>query len=54
MKVFRNASVIEVESERECFTKHGLHMNSRGKEQTAKKIAKEILDILSEKSLIQL
>jgi hypothetical protein len=50
MKVFKNARVIEVESERDCFTKHGLHMNSKGKEQTAKKkIAKEILDILKGK-----
>jgi hypothetical protein len=36
-KVFRHASVLEVESERDCFTNHGLHMNSRGKEQTEKK-----------------
>jgi hypothetical protein len=27
MKAFGNASVIEVESERDLFTKHGLHMN---------------------------
>jgi hypothetical protein len=40
MKYFRNASVIEVESGRDRFNK--------------KKIAKEILDVLSEKSLIQL
>jgi hypothetical protein len=37
LKVFKNARVVEVESERDCFTKHGLHMNSRGKEQAEKK-----------------
>jgi RNase H-fold protein (predicted Holliday junction resolvase) len=49
VKVYGNTRVIEVESDRDLFTKHGLHMNLRGKEQTAKRIGKEILDMLSEK-----
>jgi hypothetical protein len=49
MKVFRTSHVIEVESERDSFTKHGLHMNSRGKEQIAKRIVKEILDMWRKK-----
>lgn len=35
-------------SERDLFTKHGLHMYSRGKELIAERIVREILDILRE------
>jgi RNase H-fold protein (predicted Holliday junction resolvase) len=48
MKVLGNSNVIEVEAERDLFTKHGLHMNSRGKEQIAKRIVREIRDLLRE------
>jgi hypothetical protein len=48
MKAFGNSGVIEVESERDLFIKHGLHMNSRGKELIAERIVREILDILRE------
>jgi hypothetical protein len=37
-----NISVIDVTIDREMFTKHGLHMNRVGKEQTAWKIATEM------------
>jgi hypothetical protein len=40
MKVFRNASVTEVESEMDLFTKHVLHINSKGKKQKKKNISK--------------
>jgi hypothetical protein len=36
MKSFRHASTVEVTSNRELFTKHGLHPNRKGKEQAAK------------------
>ena len=31
LKVFGNSHVIEVDSNRDLFTRHGLHMNSKGK-----------------------
>jgi Holliday junction resolvasome RuvABC ATP-dependent DNA helicase subunit len=49
MKVCRTSRIIELESERDSFTKHGLHMNSRGKEQIAKRIVKAMLDMWREK-----
>jgi hypothetical protein len=54
MKVYGNVRVIEVECERDFFTKHGLNMNLRGKEQTAMKISTEIVDVFIGKSLLQL
>jgi hypothetical protein len=42
LKVFNNSCVIEVDSDRDLFTRHGLHMNPKGKEQIAMKIAKTI------------
>jgi len=42
LKVFGNTCVIEVDSNRDLFTRHGLHMNSKGKEHIAKKILKAI------------
>ena len=49
MKIYSNASVIGIDSNREFYTKHGLHMNQKGKEQTAKKIGLEIKLRLKEK-----
>jgi hypothetical protein len=46
VKVHSNVKVIELDCERDCFTTHGLHMNFRGKEQTAIKISGGIMDIL--------
>ena len=42
LKVCDNTRIIEVDSNRELFTRHGLHMNSKGKEQIARKIAQTI------------
>ena len=36
MKSFQNAAAVEVTSDRDHFTQHGLHLNSKGKEQAAK------------------
>ena len=49
MKIYSNARVIGIDSNREFYTKHGLHMNQKGKEQTAKKIGLEIKFRLKEK-----
>jgi hypothetical protein len=36
---------------RDQFTEHGLHLNSKGKEQSAKKIVNTVKDILNEKEV---
>ena len=36
MKSFPNPATVEVTSDRDHFTQHGLHLNSKGKEQAAK------------------
>ena len=41
MRVFDNAKVIDSVSQRECYTKHGLHLNSIGKEQMAHRIIEQ-------------
>jgi len=43
---FANLSVIKTSSDREAFTRHGLHMNRRGKEQAAIKVSTVIGNIL--------
>jgi len=35
LKVFDNTCVLEVDTDRDLFTRHGLHMNLKGKEQIA-------------------
>ena len=37
LKPCDNARILEVDSRRESFTRHGLHMNKNGKERMAKK-----------------
>jgi len=49
LKVFSNTRVIEVESNRDLFTRHGLHMNAKGKEHMAKKIGEEIKVMLTQR-----
>jgi hypothetical protein len=39
MKCFKKVELIEVDSERELYTRHGQHLNLRGKENLASKIA---------------
>jgi hypothetical protein len=45
MKSFQNAGTVEVTSYRDHFTKHGLHLNRRGKEEAAKTISNSIKEI---------
>jgi len=52
LKAFGNSCVIEVDSNRGLFTRHGLHMNSKGKEQIAGKIVKTIKAVLHEKKSV--
>jgi len=49
LKAFDNMCVLEVDSNRDLFTRHGLHMNPKGKEHMAKKIAMAIQGVLNEK-----
>ena len=49
MKVFDNTCVLEVDSNRDLFTRHALHMNQKGKEYMAKKIVMAIQVMLNEK-----
>jgi hypothetical protein len=46
MKIVENVTPLKVDSDRNLFTKHGLHMNKKGKEQAAKKIVSTINYIL--------
>jgi hypothetical protein len=56
MKSFQHAATVEVTSNRELFTKHGLHLNSKGKEQAAKAIASLLKEVfkLQEKGAIKM
>jgi len=49
LKVFNNTGVLKVETDRDLVTRHGLHMNTKGKEQIACKIQNKIKAMLKEK-----
>ena len=49
LKVCENTQIIEIDSNRELFTKHGLHLNLKGKDQIARKIVQTIKVILNRK-----
>jgi len=42
LKTCENTQIIEIDSNRDLFMEHGLHMNLKGKDQTAKKIVQSI------------
>ena len=46
MKMFECAKVLDSEVKRECYTRHGLHMNGVGKELMAQRIMDQIREIL--------
>jgi lysophospholipase L1-like esterase len=48
-KSYKQAKLIRITTDREHYTKHGLHLNSRGKES----LAREILTNLQEKQVTQ-
>lgn len=50
MKRYDNVKIVDVEVGREGFTKHGLHLNGRGKEEICKKIAVTIKESIYPKS----
>jgi hypothetical protein len=50
MKPFKRVRVAKVESKREYFTRHGLHMNRVGKEKTSSKIAKVVCTMFHEQT----
>jgi hypothetical protein len=39
---FKHVTIIECNYNRECFTKHGMHLNTRGKGIVAKQLASKI------------
>ena len=49
LKVCENTQIIEIDSNREQFTKHGLHLNLKGKDQIARKIVQTIKVMLNRK-----
>jgi len=51
---FKHASVLEMTSDRNHFTKHGLHLNGLGKEVLSKQIVSHVCEILliNNKSLL--
>jgi hypothetical protein len=51
LKVFDNTSLIQVSFETEHFTRHGLHLHSRGKEQSAKKTVNTIINIFKQEKV---
>jgi hypothetical protein len=42
MNFYTNMNILETDLNRDCFTKHGLHINSSGKEQLIRKLASVI------------
>jgi hypothetical protein len=50
MKAFKHVTVVKIDADRELFTKHGLHMNSLGKERITKHIATSVLAVLQKKT----
>jgi hypothetical protein len=49
VKAFEDTTLIKLDLNRELFTKHGLHMNDKGKELVAKKIISAIKYMLHKK-----
>jgi hypothetical protein len=50
VKTFNYTMVLEINSNRELFTRHGLHLNGLGKQRISKQIAAQISTILVEKA----
>jgi lysophospholipase L1-like esterase len=50
--VYKNLSVLPVDSDRDLYTRHGLHLNAKGKEQIAQKVALMIKDLFSVKKVL--
>jgi hypothetical protein len=46
IKGFKNVQLINVLSDRNLFTKHGMHMNARGKELVVDKLIEEMSTII--------
>jgi hypothetical protein len=48
-KAYENLSVLPVDFDRDLFTKHGLHLNTKGKENIALKVALMIKNLFNRK-----
>ena len=51
MKMFKNVQILETDLKRESFTKHGLHLNTSGKEQITLKLAAVVRSLLYKNKL---
>jgi hypothetical protein len=52
VKAFEHTTLIKLDLNRELFTKHGLHMNNKGKELVTRKIISTIKHIVCKKQRI--
>ena len=50
LKLCTNTQIVDIDSSRDLYTKHGLHLNSKGREQTVKEIVKTLKCILNKKT----
>jgi len=50
LKAFDNTCILEVDTNLDLFTRHGLHMNPKGKEHMAKKIVMAFQGVLNGKN----
>ena len=53
LKAFNNTQMVEGGSNRDYYTRHGLHLNQKGKEQMARNIAWAIKDRLNVQNVLQ-
>jgi hypothetical protein len=51
VKAFRYAALIKPDSDREVFTRHGQHMNNKGKDLVLKKIMSALRHVLDKKEI---
>jgi hypothetical protein len=49
MKIYDNTEILDVDINREYYTRHGLHMNISGREKMAKKISEAVSKIVTKK-----
>ena len=53
-KLFCHVAIVEIDSNRKCFTRHGMHLNNAGKEWLSELIATKIcklIKIITERNL---